>query len=377
MAKSTARKKPTPSPAAIAAGRRPGRQDRRKSTPNCSSWSRSGPSLVAEAARPAGNEASPAAGSRRRTGKPGHADRGRAGDRCRSGPSGRSSARFRAAAARWCGRRGSPFWGRFTVTATWPPSIVSAAACSSCRWGPFPRSLKRSTRDMPISAWCRWRTRPTAASPTPWTMFTRLPVRICGQVEMYIHHSLLAKCSRAEVKEVYSRPQAISQCRNWLAKHLPAARTIEVTSTSTAAQLAGEKPGAAAIASPQAGVEYGLDVLAENIEDNPEQHHAVRRHRRPGSRADRQRPHGHVVPGRASSRRVGRSDEHFQAQQAEPDLDRVVSHSRHRAGILPVFRGDGGAPERRRGCGGPRPRWSASRCGWRSWGRFPATTAVE
>ena len=87
---------------------------------------------------------------------------------------------------------------------------------------------------------------------------------------MYIHHSLLAKCPRAEVKEVYSRPQAISQCRNWLAKHLPAARTIEVTSTSTAAQLAGEKPGAAAIASLQAGVEYGLDVLAENIEDNPD-----------------------------------------------------------------------------------------------------------
>jgi chorismate mutase/prephenate dehydratase len=100
-------------------------------------------------------------------------------------------------------------------------------------------------------------------------MFSRLPVRICGQVEMQIHHCLLAKCPRAEVREVYSRPQAISQCRDWLAKHLPTARTVEVTSTSTAAQLAGEKPGAAAIASPQAGVEYGLNVLAENIEDNP------------------------------------------------------------------------------------------------------------
>ena len=100
-------------------------------------------------------------------------------------------------------------------------------------------------------------------------MFTRLPVRICGQVEMAIHHSLLAKCPRAEVKEVYSKPQVISQCRNWLAKHLPSARAIEVASTSTAAQLAAEKPGAAAIASPQAGVEYGLNVLAENIEDNP------------------------------------------------------------------------------------------------------------
>ncbi|MCL4193590.1 MAG: prephenate dehydratase [Thermoguttaceae bacterium] len=101
-------------------------------------------------------------------------------------------------------------------------------------------------------------------------MFTRLPVRICGQVRLDIHHALLGKCPRTEIKEVYSRPQALSQCRNWLARHLPAARPIEVTSTSTAAQLAKEKPGAAAIASLEAGVNYGLDVLAERIEDNPD-----------------------------------------------------------------------------------------------------------
>jgi chorismate mutase/prephenate dehydratase len=100
-------------------------------------------------------------------------------------------------------------------------------------------------------------------------MFTRLPVRICGEVELEIHHALLGRCARTQVKEVYSRPQALSQCRNWLAKHLPGARTVEVTSTSTAAQLASEKPGAAAIASLQAGVHYALEVLAERIEDNP------------------------------------------------------------------------------------------------------------
>jgi chorismate mutase / prephenate dehydratase len=100
-------------------------------------------------------------------------------------------------------------------------------------------------------------------------MFTRLRVRICGEVELRIHHTLLAKCPRTDVREVYSKPQALSQCRNWLAKHLPSARTIEVTSTTTAAQLAVDKPGAAAIASVQAGVRYGLDVLAESIEDNP------------------------------------------------------------------------------------------------------------
>lgn len=100
-------------------------------------------------------------------------------------------------------------------------------------------------------------------------MFAKHPVRICGEVQLHIHHNLLGKCTRAEVVEVYSRPQALSQCRNWLARHLPGARTVEVTSTSTAAQLAQDKPGAGAIASMQAGTHYGLNVLASDIEDNP------------------------------------------------------------------------------------------------------------
>ena len=99
-------------------------------------------------------------------------------------------------------------------------------------------------------------------------MFSRLPVRICGEVQLRIHHNLLGKGARADVEEVYSRPQALSQCRHWLSRHLPTARTIEVTSTSTAAQLAQDKPGAAAIASLQAGVHYGLNVLAADIEDH-------------------------------------------------------------------------------------------------------------
>jgi chorismate mutase/prephenate dehydratase len=97
--------------------------------------------------------------------------------------------------------------------------------------------------------------------------FSRLPVKICAEVPLRIHHTLLAACDRAAVQEVYSRPQALSQCRNWLARHLPAARLLEVTSTSAAAEMAAKKPHAAAIASRQAGVHYGLNVLAERIED--------------------------------------------------------------------------------------------------------------
>lgn len=99
-------------------------------------------------------------------------------------------------------------------------------------------------------------------------MFTRMPVHICGEVHLPIHHNLLSRCPRAQIKEVHSRPQALSQCRNWLAKHLPRARVIEVASTSEAAQLARDTPGVAAIASAQAAVHYALDVVAANIEDN-------------------------------------------------------------------------------------------------------------
>jgi len=100
--------------------------------------------------------------------------------------------------------------------------------------------------------------------------FIRYPVKISAEVQLRIHHNLLGRGARSEVKEVYSRPQALSQCRGWLSTHLPLARTIEVTSTSTAAQVASEKPGAAAIASLQAGIHYGLDPIATNIEDNQE-----------------------------------------------------------------------------------------------------------
>jgi chorismate mutase / prephenate dehydratase len=101
-------------------------------------------------------------------------------------------------------------------------------------------------------------------------MFTKTSQRICGQVELAIHHTLLAKCRREDIREVYSKPQALSQCRNWLAKHLPGAQVLEMPSTSRSAEIAVEKKGAAAIASREAGLHYGLSILAEKIEDNTE-----------------------------------------------------------------------------------------------------------
>lgn len=99
--------------------------------------------------------------------------------------------------------------------------------------------------------------------------FAHSEVEICGEVLLPIHHNLLSTTPLAEINEVQSKPQALSQCRRWLARHLPDARLTEVSSTTAAAQQAARTPGIAAVASIEAGREYELDVLAASIEDNP------------------------------------------------------------------------------------------------------------
>jgi chorismate mutase/prephenate dehydratase len=100
--------------------------------------------------------------------------------------------------------------------------------------------------------------------------FSRSHVRICGELPLRIHHCLLGLGPRENVSTVYSKPQPLSQCRNWLARHLPNADLIEVASSAEAAKRAKDLPRAAAVASAQAGVNYGLPTMVANIEDNPD-----------------------------------------------------------------------------------------------------------
>ncbi|WP_372896831.1 prephenate dehydratase [Stieleria sp.] len=101
-------------------------------------------------------------------------------------------------------------------------------------------------------------------------MFARRHMQICGEVLLPIHHNLLASGKRDQITEIHSKPQALSQCRVWLAANFPAAALIEVGSTTTAAESAAQHAHIAAVASLPAGREYGLDVLNQNIEDNRE-----------------------------------------------------------------------------------------------------------
>lgn len=101
--------------------------------------------------------------------------------------------------------------------------------------------------------------------------FIRTPqIKICSEVRLQVHHNLMANCEQTEIRRVYSKAQALSQCRNWLSKNLAHASVHPVSSTADAARLVQTEPNVAAVASRQAAVRYGLRVLFSNIEDNPE-----------------------------------------------------------------------------------------------------------
>jgi len=94
--------------------------------------------------------------------------------------------------------------------------------------------------------------------------------KICGEVPLRIRLCLLGIGSRDEIQCVVSKSQPLSQCRNWLSKHMPHAELRHVASTAEAARIAAGDRKCAAIASRQAGVNHSLSVLARHVEDNPD-----------------------------------------------------------------------------------------------------------
>ena len=93
-------------------------------------------------------------------------------------------------------------------------------------------------------------------------------LQICGEIFLPIRHVLAVADKSDEIHTIYSHPQAIGQCRNWLARNHPAAKCVEVASTSLGAQRAKIEPGSAAIASELSVKLYGLETVSRNIQDS-------------------------------------------------------------------------------------------------------------
>ena len=108
-----------------------------------------------------------------------------------------------------------------------------------------------STRSRSRRPTSRWSARSSSRSPTAWPPG--------------------ASCALSEITMVLSHPQALGQCRRWLAEHVPNAAPVPAASTADAVrEVAGERDGTRAAIGPRlAARRYGAVMLAEDLEDDP------------------------------------------------------------------------------------------------------------
>jgi chorismate mutase/prephenate dehydratase len=107
----------------------------------------------------------------------------------------------------------------------------------------------------------------------------RTDVSVCAEVQLAVRHNFLCNGLPKRVTRIYSKPEALTQCKVWLARQFPQAELVAMPSTSKAAEFvaqqsleahkAGKEIDCAAIGSELAGTLTGLHVLFEGVEDHP------------------------------------------------------------------------------------------------------------
>lgn len=98
-------------------------------------------------------------------------------------------------------------------------------------------------------------------------MLVESELKIVAEVYLRIEHCLLSASPLEKIERVYSKDQALGQCRQWLHRHLPNAQLIASASTAHEVALAREEPGVAIIASALAAELHALPILASGIQD--------------------------------------------------------------------------------------------------------------
>lgn len=102
---------------------------------------------------------------------------------------------------------------------------------------------------------------------TTLDMLVETELSIVAQRVMDIRHSLISQSPLDKITAVYSKDNALGQCREWLARKLPGVELHECTSTAEAVRLAKDSPTLAAIASRGAAELYGVPVQEDGIND--------------------------------------------------------------------------------------------------------------
>lgn len=102
------------------------------------------------------------------------------------------------------------------------------------------------------------------------TLAHKVDLFIIRELVQPIRHNLLVQEGTKHVNKVLSHAQALAQCRGYLSRQYPGAELVPVESTAAAAyQAASGLKDCAAVGSLRAAEIYGLQVLATDIQDSP------------------------------------------------------------------------------------------------------------
>jgi chorismate mutase/prephenate dehydratase len=131
-------------------------------------------------------------------------------------------------------------------------------------------------------------------------LFMKSSLVISGEVALRIRHNLLSEMDSLEkIDRVYAHQQSLSQCKQWLDRHLPNAERIAMSSNAqavlhtkevNAALQDSDSMGAASIGGIMAAELYGVPVLQADIEDEPDnttRFAVIGKHKSPPSGDDR------------------------------------------------------------------------------------------
>lgn len=97
------------------------------------------------------------------------------------------------------------------------------------------------------------------------------PLMIVREVQIPVRFAVLVRpgTARDDITTISSHPHGIAQVRDWIAEHLPKAEVYTSTSTSEAAAQVARGEIDAAVSAPVAAMQHGLDILVDDIADNP------------------------------------------------------------------------------------------------------------
>ena len=100
-------------------------------------------------------------------------------------------------------------------------------------------------------------------------LFHQADIQAVAEIVQPIHQQLMAVLGQSKIEKIFSHPQALAQGKKFIEEHYPEAKLEVTASTAYAAHFISEHPDQpfAAIAPRSSAAEYGLELIAEDIQE--------------------------------------------------------------------------------------------------------------